>query len=77
MAVQLKTWGQQLAEVQDAISAVMDGAQRYEINGRAVQRADLQWLQARAKYLDEKLAKEGDVIAGQAVTRGSALVSFE
>ena len=67
MAVTLKTWGEQLAEVQEAITAVLT-SQRYEINGRAVQRED---------YLSQKLSTEGDVIAGSATTRGSVQVSFE
>lgn len=75
MAVTLKTWGQQLQEVQEAISAVQVN-QRYEINGRAVQRADLEWLHKREIYLTNKLELEGDVIAGSTVTRGSAQVSF-
>lgn len=76
MAVQLKTWGTQLADVQSAISAILNGAQRYEINGRAVQRADLEWLHKRELFLSDKLTSEGDVIAGSAITRGSAQVSF-
>jgi hypothetical protein len=76
MAVTLKTWGEQLAEVQEAITAVLS-SQRYEINGRVMQKADLEWLHKRANYLENKLATEGDIIAGSVVTRGSALVSFE
>ena len=76
MAVTLKTWGEQLAEVQEAITAVLT-SQRYEINGRAVQRADLEWLHKREDYLSQKLSTEGDVIAGSATTRGSVQVSFE
>lgn len=76
MAVQLKTWGAQLADVETAITAIMNGAQRYEINGRAVQRADLEWLHKRQDYLANKLSIEGDVIAGSTITRGSAQVSF-
>jgi len=76
MAVTLKTWGTQLGEVQDAISAVVSGSQRYEINGRSVQKADLEWLHKRELFLSNKLSTEGDVIAGQAITRGSAQVSF-
>lgn len=74
--VTLKTWGAQLAEVQEAISAVMSGSQRYEFNGRAVQRADLEWLHKREDYLANKLATEGDVIAGQSTMHGAARVSF-
>ena len=76
MAVTLKTWGEQLIEVQSAISAVMDGSQRYEINGRSVQRADLEWLHKREIHLTQRLQVEGDVIAGSNITRGSAQVSF-
>ena len=75
MAVVLKTWGTQLAEVQEAITACLT-SQRYEINGRAVVRADLEWLQKREIFLIEKFETEGDVVAGSTVTRGSAQVSF-
>jgi len=75
MALTLKTWGTQLQEVQEAISVVQNN-QRYEINGRSVQRADLEWLHKREIYLSNKLATEGDVIAGRTVTHGSAQVSF-
>ena len=75
MTVVLKSYGEQLSEVQEAISAVLS-AQRYEINGRMVQRADLEWLHSREKYLNEMLDKYGDVVAGSTVTRGSARISF-
>lgn len=75
MAVTLKTWGEQLEEVQSAISAVLL-SQRYEINGRSVQKADLEWLHKREEYLTKKLRDEGDVIASKMTTRGSAQVSF-
>ena len=75
MAFALKTWGTQLGEVQEAIDAVQTN-QRYEINGRSVQRADLEWLHKREIFLTNKLATEGNVIAGSAITRGSAQVSF-
>ena len=75
MALTLKSWGTQLAEVQDAIYTVQ-GSQRYELNGRMLQRADLEWLHKREIYLTDKLQTEGDVIAGQVITRGSAQVSF-
>lgn len=75
MALSLKTWGEQLQEVQEAIGAVNTN-QRYEINGRSVQRADLEWLHKRELYLTEKYEKEGDVIAGSTITRGSAQISF-
>ena len=75
MAVTLRTWGQQLQQVQEAISAVTV-SQRYEINGRMMQKADLEWLHKREIFLADKLSTEGDVIAGSAITRGSAQVSF-
>jgi len=75
MAVTLKTYGQQLAEVQEAIYAV-NTAQRYEINGRVVQRADLQFLQRREEWLTKMLNTYGDVIAGSTVSRGAAQVQF-
>ncbi len=76
MAVALKTYGEQLAEVQEAISTVNIGSQRYEINGRTVQRADLEWLHKREIYLTAQLQKFGDVIVGSTTTRGVAQVSF-
>jgi len=75
MAVVLKTWGEQLQAVQEAITAVNTN-QRYEINGRSVQRADLEWLHKREIYLTKKYESEGDVIAGRTKTHGSAQVSF-
>lgn len=75
MAVVLKTYGEQLSEIQEAISAVTT-SQRYEINGRVVQRADLEWLHKREMYLTEMLNRYGDVVAGTNTTRGAMLVSF-
>lgn len=74
MAV-LKSWGTQLSEVHSAIEAVQTN-QRYEINGRSVQRADLEWLHKREIYLTEKLETEGDIIVGSSVTRGVARIEF-
>ena len=75
MALKLKTWGEQLEEVQNAISAVQMN-QRYEINGRSVQRADLEWLHKRELHLTAQFNLYGDVIAGNTITRGSAKVVF-
>ncbi len=75
MALELKTWGVQLEEVQNAISAVLVN-QRYEINGRYVQRADLEWLQKREQFLLGKFEEEGDVIPAKTATRGVMGVSF-
>ena len=75
MAVTLKTWGEQLVEVQTAISAALL-SQSYDINGRSVTKADLEWLHKREDYLSQKLATEGDIVAGKTITRGSAIVEF-
>lgn len=75
MPIVLKTWGEQLAETQKAITMVQTN-QRYEINGRMVQKADLEWLHKREKELIARLESQGDVIAGSTITRGSAQVSF-
>jgi len=75
MAVVLKTWGEQLQNVQKAIEAVLT-SQRYEINGRMVQRADLEWLQKREIYLTQQYEKFGDVTVGTGIVRGSAQISF-
>jgi len=75
MAVVLRTWGEQLGEVQTAISAVLVN-QKYELNGRRLERADLEWLHKREEYLTDKLASNGDVVAGSTVSRGAYQVSF-
>ncbi|RLA72643.1 MAG: hypothetical protein DRG30_07150 [Epsilonproteobacteria bacterium] len=74
MAV-LKTVGEQLAEVQTAISAVMT-SQKYEFDGRSVTRADLDSLQKREKYLTDQLSTFGDVILGSSTASGKFEVSF-
>lgn len=71
----LKSWGTQLAELQDVIDNVHLN-QRYEINGRTFVMADLEQLQKEKVYLVGKLETQGDVIAGSQVTRGNAQVSF-
>jgi hypothetical protein len=76
MALLLKTWGEQLQEIQEAISSVLL-SQRYEINGRMMQRADLEWLQKREEYLINKLESEGNIIPAQKnASRGIAEVQF-
>lgn len=74
MAV-LQTIGQQLAEVQAAISGVMT-SQEYEYDGRTVKRANLQELTAREKYLINQLATYGDIVIGQSIARGAYSVNF-
>ncbi len=76
MAYTLKTYGEQLAEVQEAISTVMSG-QRYELGGRVLWRPDLEFLTKREEYLQAKLDKYGDVLPNRtAVTGRSYGVSF-
>jgi len=76
MAVNLQTYGQQLEEVQTAISKVMQN-QRYSINGREFWKADLEMLQKREEYLVKKLQTYGDVIPTQTMRTGKAYgVSF-
>lgn len=47
----LKTYDEQLASVQDAISRIEAGAQSVMINGRGVTRADLRTLYEREAWL--------------------------
>lgn len=75
MAIKLKSWGEQLSIVQEAIEAAQNN-QRYEFNGRMVQRGDLEHLHAREKYLVAKLETDGDVIVGATRKRGVAKVIF-
>ena len=72
----LKTNGEQLAEVQEAISAVMAG-QSYRINGREVVRADLHSLQQREEVLLHRLETQGDVVASTKTNRGAYKVEFD
>ena len=76
MAVTLLTYGEQLGEVQTAISAVL-GSQRYEYGGRVMQRADLEYLTKREQVIQENLNKFGDVMPNLTARTGSAYgVSF-
>ena len=76
MAVTLLTYGEQLAEVQSAITAVM-GSQRYELGGRTMQRADLEYLTAREKSIQENLNKFGNVLPNTIARTGMGYgVSF-
>lgn len=53
----IKTIAEQLEEVQNAITAVMDG-QSYSFKGRSLTLADLNTLQAREKYLRAEYNRE-------------------
>jgi len=73
----LKSYGDQLADVQEAIASVLT-SQRYEINGRSVQRAELEWLHKREDYLSDKVSRYGaTAIVGAIRTSAVLKVSFE
>ena len=73
--VKLKTWGEQLADMQDAIAGVLAN-QRYEVGGRVFQRANLAEMQKREEFLINKYETEGDVVTGSQISRASLKVSF-
>jgi len=56
--VTVKTYSEQLEEVQAAISAIMTGAQSYGIAGRSVTRGDLTTLLAEEKHLRMMVKRE-------------------
>lgn len=53
----IKTYEQQLEEVQAAISALLGNAQEYRIGDRMLRRADLEWLHEREKFLMQQYQK--------------------
>lgn len=55
MTVKIKTFEEQLAEVQQAITDILTGAQEASYNGQKVRKADLIALQAREEYLQKKV----------------------
>lgn len=56
----VKTYAEQLEEVQTAISTIESGAQSYSVSGRALNRADLATLYARERYLRKMADREGN-----------------
>lgn len=54
----IKTYTQQLEEVQTAISMIEAGAQSYSIAGRSATKANLADLYAREKWLRQMAARE-------------------
>jgi hypothetical protein len=54
----LKTYQEQLAEVQQAISDVVLGAQEAAYNGQRVVKADLTALQERERWLLWKISRQ-------------------
>jgi len=72
----MKTYGALLIETQTAIEKILEGAQEYEIGGRRLRRADLQWLYERERFLLKKLEDHGDVSPINTTPRFKANVSF-
>ncbi len=56
--VKIKTFTEQLAEVQQAITDILTGAQEATYNGQKVVKADLNALQKREEYLQAKVVSE-------------------
>jgi hypothetical protein len=54
----IKTYAEQLEDVQTAISAIETGAQAYSIQGRSLTRADLGQLYQREKHLRRMVDRE-------------------
>lgn len=54
----VKTYSEQLEEVQDAISSIMTGAQSYSTEGRSLTRGDLKTLMQEEKRLRIMVKRE-------------------
>lgn len=54
----IKTYQQQLEEVQAAISDILTGAQEANYNGQRVRKADLDMLQKREEWLVNKITSQ-------------------
>lgn len=52
----MKTYEQQLEEVQRAITEILTGAQEASYNGQRVRKADLDMLQKREEWLTKQIA---------------------
>lgn len=52
----MKTYEQQLEEVQQAITEILTGAQEASYNGQRVRKADLDMLQKREEWLTKQIA---------------------
>lgn len=51
----MKTYEQQLEEVQHAITEILTGAQEASYNGQRVRKADLDMLQKREEWLTKQI----------------------
>lgn len=69
MVSQIKTYEEQLIEVQKAITDILTGAQEASYNGQRVRKADLDMLQKREEYLQSKILskKRGGIRVRNAV----------
>lgn len=56
--MKIKTYTEELAELQQAITSVLTGAQEASYNGQRVKKADLDMLQRREEYLRKQIATE-------------------
>lgn len=56
MTTVIKTYEEQLIEVQQAISDILTGVQEASYNGQRVKKAELAVLQQREEYLQQKIA---------------------
>lgn len=54
----IKTFQQQLEEVQNAITDILTGAQEATYNGQRVRKADLDMLQKREEWLVNKVTSQ-------------------
>jgi hypothetical protein len=68
----IKTYTEQLEEVQAAITAIEGGSQSYTINGRSLERGDLDTLYKREAYLRTQVSRES--AGGGARVRGVTVI---
>ncbi len=58
MTQQIKSYEEELVEIQSAITDVLTGAQEASYNGQRVRKADLDMLQKREEYLRKQIATQ-------------------
>jgi len=74
----MKTYGEQLSELQIAIEAVQMNQYYKTTDGREYRRADLESMHKREKYLEDKLIAYGNVSPmSLAESRGAYHVVFK
>ena len=73
----LRSYGEQYEEVDNAIKALIAGAQRYEYGGRVVWKADLAELRREREHLRSLVNEFGyDTVVSQSQNHGAYGVSF-